>query len=77
MGDIVLTRCDKDMELRDLGGAQVQKSSDAWDLYDVLHSGDPDETVPVEERWERNGKMFNALDISQGRDELERMPQWR
>lgn len=65
------------MELRDLGGNQVQKGSDAWDLYDVLHSGEPDETVPVEERWECNGKMFNALDISQGRDELERMPQWR
>lgn len=66
-----------DMDLRDLGGNKVQEGSDKWDVLDVLYSGEPGEDVPRDERWVPNGKMFNALDISQGRDELERMPQWR
>lgn len=66
-----------DMENRDQKGDQVQSHTDKYDLADLLHTAEPPPYIPVEERWEKNGKRFNMLDCPQPRGAPEQFPKLR
>lgn len=65
------------MENRDGKGNQVQENTDQYDLTDLLHTADPPDYIPKEERWIKNGKRLNLLDCPQPRDPPERFPKLR